>query len=150
MERVIRTAARKGVDFADLRITDSTNTSIMVQDGLVDGAWGFAPTNNIAERQLLQALDDAIAMARTAAPSVTDPGMVAQVEPVEASVRTEYKIDPRHVPLKERVAARRKQRASRPATSWPTWWLPMATPSPPCTWPTPTGPTCRSRWYVAG
>ncbi len=122
MERVIRTAARKGVDFADLRITDSTNTSIMVQDGradkisagealgaglrvLVDGAWGFAPTNNIAERQLLQALDDAIAMARTAAPSVTDPGMVAQIEPVEASVRTEYKIDPRQVPLKERVAA---------------------------------------------
>ncbi len=90
IEGVLAAASKQGADFADIRITESAGTSIVVQDGradkisagdsagagirvLVDGAWGFAPTNRVDRQELLSCLDDAISMARAASPSVTDP-----------------------------------------------------------------------------
>lgn len=119
----IITAARKaGVTFADVRYTEATGTAIVVQDGradkmgvahvrgagvrvLLDGAWGFAPTNNPTAAELRQCLEDALRMARAAAAAVTDPASIIEVEPVEATVHTPLQLDPREVPLPERVAA---------------------------------------------
>jgi len=120
IERVLKSAKQKGAVFADLRLTQASGTSVLVQDGradkvatgvsqgagvrvLVDGAWGFAPTNNPTPEELERCLDDAVNMARAAAPSVTDHGMVAEVEPVEAKVASKFERDPREVPLEERV-----------------------------------------------
>jgi TldD protein len=122
LERVLAAATRLGAAFADIRVVESAGTSILVQDGradsiaagdscgagirvLVDGAWGFAPTNRIEEPELLQCVRDAIAMARAASPAVTDPGMVAEVEAVQDRIVSSYRIDPRDVPLEDRVAA---------------------------------------------
>ncbi|MFO7946347.1 MAG: TldD/PmbA family protein [Armatimonadota bacterium] len=120
MHRIIKAALDQGADFADLRITDSTATSIAVQDGqadrissahsggaglrvLVDGAWGFAPTNRPDEKELLRCVNDAVEMAKASSSHVTDPGMIATVEPVVDSVQTEVRINPDDVPLADRV-----------------------------------------------
>lgn len=121
MEEILGEARRRGADFADLRVIESEGTSVSVEDGqadrvysaehsgaglrvLVDGAWGFAPTNLLTRDELRRCLDDALAMAKAAAGHVTDPGMVAPTEPVEAVVQSAAQIDPRDVPLSERVA----------------------------------------------
>lgn len=120
IEDVLRHARRKGATFADIRYSDAAGTAIRVQDGrtdrlgtgratgagvrvLVDGAWGFAPTNDPTREELMGCLDDAMRMARAAAPAVTDPATVAEIEPVVATVERIVEIDPRSVPLDERV-----------------------------------------------
>lgn len=122
IEDTLALAREKGAAFADLRITQGEGITIQVQDGqadkiasgssrgaglrvLVEGAWGFAPTNNINRAELAQCVADAVAMARAASGDVTEPGVVAEVAPVEAQVKAKYEVDPRGVPLDERVAA---------------------------------------------
>lgn len=120
IEDALKSALKLGAQFADLRVSDGAGTSVSVQDGIADrvncataagagvrvlvgGAWGFAPTNNPTPEELLQCVEDAVSMARAASPTVTDPGMVADVEPIVDTVAAEYEIDPREVPLADRV-----------------------------------------------
>ncbi len=120
IEDILAQARKRGVDFADLRVTNGESTSISVEDGkadkirsgassgaglrvLVNGAWGFAPTNLVTRDELMRCLDDAVAMAKAASGHVTEPGMVAEVEPVETRVAMKATIDPRTVPLSDRV-----------------------------------------------
>ena len=122
IEDTLALAQKKGADFADLRVAEGEAIAIQVQDGqadkiastasqgaglrvLVEGAWGFAPTNNTSRDELAQCVADAVAMARAASADVTEPGVVAEVEPVEAHLKATYQIDPRGVSLDERVAA---------------------------------------------
>lgn len=122
IEEILESARQAGAQFADIRIGEGKGVSISVQDGqadristfsgkaaglrvLVDGAWGFAPTTDVSKRELLRAVREATAMARAAAPSVTEPGMVAEIEPVEDSVEAQFRIDPRDIDLSDRVAA---------------------------------------------
>ncbi len=120
IERTVEQARCKGAEFADLRIAEGNQTVVKVEDGradkishslvngaglrvLVDGAWGFASTNRIGTKALKQCVDDAVAMARAASSSVTERGVVAEVEPVEAKVSTTYQIDPADIPMADRV-----------------------------------------------
>jgi TldD protein len=122
LEEVLQYAKDLGASFADLRLTEGTGTGVSVQDGiadrvstassrgagvrvLVDGAWGFAPTNNPTREELRGCVEDAVSMARAASPNVTDPGMVADFEPVEAHDKADFKVDPREIPLQDRVSA---------------------------------------------
>lgn len=122
LERVLQAARDGGATFADLRVTQGGGTTVLVQDGradkvaagsmqgagvrvLVDGAWGFAPTNTVSEDELHRCVRDALAMASAAAPSVTDPGCVAEVDPVIDRVVGKVRSDPRDVPLEDRIAA---------------------------------------------
>jgi TldD protein len=120
IEDTLKLATAKGAQFADIRVSQGTGTGISVQDGiadriaaatgggagvrvLVDGAWGFAPTNELSREDLAGCVEDAVAMAKAAAPSTTDPGMVAEVEPVQDKVTAKAVTDPRGVPLQDRV-----------------------------------------------
>lgn len=122
IEKVLEAAKQAGAQFADLRIGEGSGVSITVQDGradrirtasgkaaglrvLVDGAWGLAPTTRVTKRELLRCVREAVAMARTASPAVSEPGMVADIEPVEDRIEAEYRIDPRDIPLADRVKA---------------------------------------------
>ena len=122
IEQILEATRKAGAQFADIRIGEGSGVSISVQDGqadhistgsgksaglrvLVDGAWGFAPTTDVTKRELLRCVREATAMARAAAPSVTEPGMVAEVEPVDDSVAAQFRIDPRDINLADRVAA---------------------------------------------
>ncbi len=121
LEEVIGEAKRRGASFADIRAGLGHNTSVLAEDGrihklssgryrsasvrvLVDGAWGFATTSSLDAGTLRQALDDAIAMARAAAPSVSEPARVAESEPVEAISQLPARVPPASVPLSERVS----------------------------------------------
>ncbi len=121
IEDVLKLAGKLGADFADLRVADGSGTSVSVQDGIADrvytgsgagvgvrvlvgGAWGFAPTNKTTAEEMKQCVEDAVSMARVASPSVTDPGMVADIDPVEDTIEAECEVDPRDIPLEERVA----------------------------------------------
>jgi len=120
IERTVEQAKRKGAEFADLRIAKGNQTAVKVEDGradkishslvngaglrvLVDGAWGFASTNRISSKALQQCADDAVAMAHAASSSVTERGVVAEVEPNDAKVSASYQINPADIPLADRV-----------------------------------------------
>jgi TldD protein len=118
---ILKLAKDLGADFADVRVTSGTGTGISVQDGIADrvttgtaegagirvlvkGAWGFAPTNILTADELRRCVEDAVSMAKTASPNVTDTGMVADIEPVVDTITPSYKTDPRDIPLSDRVA----------------------------------------------
>jgi len=122
LEEVLQHARDLGAHFCDIRVSEGSGTGVSVQDGtadrvgtaagkgagvrvLVDGAWGFAPTRSLEKQELLRCVEDALAMARAAAPCVSDPGMVAEIEPVEDKIEAQFRVDPREVPLEERVSA---------------------------------------------
>jgi len=122
VQEILDGALALGASFADIRVNDSQGTSVTVEDGradevvsssrsgaglrvLVDGAWGFAPTNIVTKAELQRCLDDAVAMAKAASGSVVEPGAVAQIEPVEARLSAQARVDPRDVPLADRVQA---------------------------------------------
>jgi len=119
---VLGLAQRLGAQFADIRVTEGSGTGVSVQDGiadrvhtgstkgagvrvLVDGAWGFAPTNNPTPDDIRRCVEDAVSMAKAASPSVTDPGMVCEIEPIQDSTDTSCRVDPRDIPLQDRVKA---------------------------------------------
>ena len=122
IEEVLQYAKDLGAQFADLRMAEGSGTGVSVQDGiadrvgtataagvgirvLVDGAWGFAPTSIVNRDELRRCVEDAVSMARAASPTVTDPGMVAEIVPVQDRVEGEFKVDPREIPLQDRVSA---------------------------------------------
>ena len=113
-------ARRLGATFADLRVTRSENTRAQVQDRradrlaldvaqgvglrvLVDEAWGFAGTDDLRPKTLEEALDKAVSMARASSSHVLNKGSVATVKPLEAVERVQGKIDPRSVPIREKM-----------------------------------------------
>jgi TldD protein len=113
-------ALRLGATFADLRVTRSEHTRAQVQDRradrlgydvavgaglrvLVDEAWGFAGTDDLRPKALEDALDKAVSMARASSRHVLDKGSVAAVKPVQAVERVEARIDPRSVPIRQKM-----------------------------------------------
>ena len=122
IQDTLQLANRLGAQFADIRVSEGSGTGVSVQDGIADrvscgfasgagirvlvgGAWGFAPTNSPTAEELRRCVEDAVSMARAASPSVSDPGMVAEAEPIEDAVRFSFKTDPREAPLQDRVSA---------------------------------------------
>ena len=120
--KLVETIAARSTDaeFIDCRVTESDGTSIVCQDGradkigqgrsrsgcvraLVDGAWGFAATDEPNEKRLAKCLESAVAMARAASPHVTEKGAVAALPPSRGESVAEVGIDPRKVPLEEKM-----------------------------------------------
>ncbi len=120
MQRVVQAAIDGGASFADVRVVDQTQTAIGVEDGrtdrvssarskgagirvLLDGAWGFAPTNQPDEKDMLNSVADAIEMAKAARDYVTDPGMVATAEPVVGEANTPLPAQPETFTIQDKV-----------------------------------------------
>ncbi|MHC4713445.1 MAG: TldD/PmbA family protein [Planctomycetota bacterium] len=119
---IVYLATQRGVDFADIRILEDAGTSAVVEDEradkvsrrretgacvrvLVDGAWGFVAVDTLGRRALLVALDDAIELARSSVPRVSDPAVVASLPAAEAAHETACRRDPRSVAVSEKIAA---------------------------------------------
>jgi len=115
-------AVRRGVQFADARAVERVATSILRQDGradklnqssglgvgvrvLKDDAWGFASTSAVDRASALECLDAAIQMAEASKARVEESGAVAKVEPVRDHAVSEFRIDPRSVPVSRKMAA---------------------------------------------
>ncbi len=109
-----------GVEFADFRFVEQEFDSIELEDKkvskvrnssvfgvgirvLVDGAWAFASVNSIDIDKLRNSLDLAIKKAKATREYVDLIGVVAKVEPTIDKVKAPYKIDPRSIPIKEKM-----------------------------------------------
>ena len=119
--RLCDQATRRGARFADVRILYRTADSILVQDTradklatasdrgigvrvLVGRCWGFASADSLNPRRAEQCLDDALALAKASARFVSDPAMIAEVEPIQAEDRFEPEIPAAAIGLKEKIA----------------------------------------------
>ncbi len=68
---------------------------------LVDGAWGFVSTGNLADME--QAVVDACSMAKAAAATRREPIELVEIKPHESKLTTNVELDPRHVPIEEKI-----------------------------------------------
>jgi TldD protein len=113
-------AMRRGLQFADARIVESSHTSLGRQDGrtdrlsqgtssgigirvLLDGAWGFASTNSLTRDDVRRCLESAIDMAKASRARVAEPGVIAAVEPVTDEVVSDFRVDPRSVAVERKM-----------------------------------------------
>ncbi len=113
-------ARSAGADYADVRFVETEREEVGVKNGrvalvtrtddrgfgvrvLASGAWGFSasavPTRDEARRVAREAVEIARASARLAGPPVA----LAPVEPIVATWRTAFRIDPFDVPLDQKI-----------------------------------------------
>lgn len=117
-EQLLELARKSGADFCEIRVEDSTQTSINYQGPelenvqeshmyggnvrvAVNGTWGFVTFNNPDE--LERRVSEAVRNARAASARSTAKSVLAQVNPVHAEVKLALKSDPRKVSLDEKV-----------------------------------------------
>jgi len=110
-----------GIGFMDVRATRREGTSLRLEDGKVheisqdeslsagirvldEGAWGFASAKSIERRELDDALNRALTMARRARTRVLHPAELAKTETHTAMITANVEVDPRSVPLVTKIA----------------------------------------------
>lgn len=116
-EAALALAQDLGADYADVRVETVEEQKISVQDGelrdlvagtetgfglrvLLDGAWGFASSNDLSAAALRDATETAVSLARA---SRAEPAVrLAPADPVVARVHWRPKIDPRNVDVDEK------------------------------------------------
>jgi len=113
-------ARRRGAAFADCRVVHRYAESVLVQDGradklssgtdrglgvrvLVGRCWGFASADSLDRGRAERCVDDALALARASEKFVSDPAMIAQVEPIQAQERRDPEIPPAAMPVREKI-----------------------------------------------
>ena len=107
---VLERASKLGCAFADIRAVRGHGGSIMVQDGKAEKifysqnsglavrvhfecAWGIASCDGIGAKGLSQCLEEAIALAKGSARYVSDPALVARIEPIRQESILQGKLD---------------------------------------------------------
>ena len=121
MMRAMSLAQVRGADYADVRVVEATEERIAVRDGvvtslsldeshgfgvrvLVDGAWGFASSQELSRREVDRVTDLAFKIAKASA-------LVPQERPVrlgppvtsQGTYTTPLQIDPFTIPVEEKV-----------------------------------------------
>ncbi|MBW3583764.1 MAG: TldD/PmbA family protein [Euryarchaeota archaeon] len=101
-ERLLEMAAKRGVDFADVRLEETRRLSLEMKDGklkkaipgsergisvrvLVDGGWGFYSTNRFDNGEVEAGLDKAVRMARASAGARTEKAELAEIDAPHAT-----------------------------------------------------------------
>jgi TldD protein len=120
-EKAIEEARRLGASYADVRIETVEENRLSILDGelrglvsgtetgfalrvLVDGAWGFASSNDTAAPSWRAALTRAFGLAKAAAAQVEVPVRLADAPVLRKKVEWKPKRDPRAVPVEEKIA----------------------------------------------
>ncbi|MBU1630673.1 MAG: TldD/PmbA family protein [Candidatus Omnitrophica bacterium] len=120
-QTLLELCASVGADFTEVRIVESFNAAIQIQDGkalklsssnsigagirvLKDGSWGFVSCENILNKDsLYSAIKNALALAVSSDRKWTEKREIAKVEPIQAIISSKVKIDPRNVPFKTKM-----------------------------------------------
>jgi len=107
-------------DFADFRITKVESTSITIRKGqvqqvsynislggaarvLYNGSWGFYYTTDLSKEGIRNALEKAFKAAKSSSSKATEKSLVKVEKTYEDEVKLKVKIDPRDVPLEEKM-----------------------------------------------
>ncbi|MHA1772371.1 MAG: TldD/PmbA family protein [Candidatus Thorarchaeota archaeon] len=118
LEKALEHGHDLGATYVELRAEDGFIEYLQMDDGrinaltqriergvairaLVNGAWGFVSTGDL--EQLPDAVVSACKMARAAAATRKEPITIADVKTYEEVVKSEARIDPRHVSVEEKV-----------------------------------------------
>jgi TldD protein len=117
----LQTARDAGASYADARLGRYRRQSVSTRErqvtevsgaesfgigirGLVNGSWGFAATRDLTKASVHAAAEDAVRIARAAAPFQKRPVVLAPVAPVVGAWQTPVERDPLDVPLEEKVS----------------------------------------------
>ena len=120
LAQLIRTLKRRGVDYADVRYEHALHENVVVEDHrvksisvtdsagvgirvLIGGSWGFASTPHLSARTLQRALTQALEIAKASASINKRSLRLAPVEPLKATHRSAWEIDPFEVPLAKKL-----------------------------------------------
>jgi len=119
--RTIEHALSQGAEFADLRLESYRGTNIVVMDGktksvsaalptgcgiraFIEGAWGFAVTNDISSESLTAAAESAVKMARVAKDRAKVKFKISQGRAERAVERYKCKVRPSDVRIEDKVS----------------------------------------------
>jgi TldD protein len=116
-ERAIELAMKLGAKYADVRVEDSRNETILVKDGKVEkvtselqhgagirvlfSTWGFASTTELAKPAVDRAVKTAVSMAKAVKHRAG--GKMAEAEVAEARTHARGKINPFEVDISEKI-----------------------------------------------
>ncbi|HBE73026.1 MAG TPA: peptidase C69 [candidate division Zixibacteria bacterium] len=120
-KRVIESLPARGLDYADVRITDTQAESIAVRNGIVEsvssardagfglrvmarGAWGFASSARLEASEIPRVVKSAVEIARASALTRPEAVRLAPQKPARGSYRTAVKKDPFAVPLERKIS----------------------------------------------
>lgn len=84
-------------------VSDSESFGIGIRT-LVDGAWGFAATNELTVDAIARTAAESVRTARAAKRAQRRPVQLAPVTPVKGTWRTPVQVDPFDVPIEDKVA----------------------------------------------
>jgi TldD protein len=120
-EAALKQATSLGASYADIRVNRYRRESIATRERqvqnvsrstsyglgvrvLVNGAWGFAATNDVTPGAARAAAEQAVAIARANALLATRKVALAEAEPAVATWTSAFKRDPFEVPLDAKIA----------------------------------------------
>ncbi|MBC7340022.1 MAG: TldD/PmbA family protein [Firmicutes bacterium] len=121
VRKALDTARARGAAYADARVVTRREQDVVTKNGkvesvsssqsrgigvrvLVDGAWGFASTSVLDDREVMRIAEKAVEIARASALVRSDPPVeLAPVDPVEDRWGSPMKEDPFSVKLEEKI-----------------------------------------------
>jgi TldD protein len=119
-QRALDSAVQQGAGYADVRIVHSRDESIAVKSGrveavasgdsegfgvrvLVDGAWGFSSSRNLAVAEADRVAADAVRIARASATALRRRVELDDRAPAHGTYRTPVEEDPFALPIEQKV-----------------------------------------------
>lgn len=121
MARALNLAETRGAGYADVRVVQNHTETLAVKNGapetinnvesagfgvrvLLDGAWGFASSRELADAEIDQVTDRALELARAAALVGGEPADLGPPVTSQGEYVTPLEIDPFSLPLEEKLA----------------------------------------------
>src|SRR4029453_8717822 len=120
-DRALDTAAQLGASYADARVVRRVEESIAIKSArvegvaagesegfgvrvLVNGAWGFASSNNLTAAEADRVAGQAVRIARASATALRDRVRLDDRPPARGTFETPVEEDPFEVPLEEKIS----------------------------------------------
>ncbi len=121
IEKVLSTAEKSNVSYADVRVIDRTEEDITVSNGdvegiknthskgfgvrvIVDGAWGFASSFSLSDESAVKITQEAIAIAKASARTKIEDAKLANIEIFQDRVHQHVRVDPFSIPLDKKIS----------------------------------------------
>jgi TldD protein len=119
-ERALDTATQLGAAYADVRVVRNLSEAIAIKSGrvegvasgesegfglrvLVDGAWGFASSNDLSSVEADRIAAEAVRIARASATALRAPALLDDRPPAHGTFETTFEEDPFEVGLEEKI-----------------------------------------------
>ncbi|HEX5014839.1 MAG TPA: TldD/PmbA family protein [Candidatus Limnocylindrales bacterium] len=119
-DRALDTAAQLGAGYADVRVVRHIDESIAIKSGkvegvaagesegfgvrvLVDGAWGFASSNELNTAEADRVAAQAVRIAKASATALREPVRLDDRPPAHGTYETPIEEDPFEVPLEQKI-----------------------------------------------